>query len=191
MATNINGEERAVIVWRTRVAGWFVVILAAGSAMLPWVRPSSGASIISALLLLAGIAEIVAGTMRHETRKLSITAGVITAITGLLFFTDAATQFLPGVIIVMAWLFLRSVVLASACAMEQGSVRLWTGLSAATDFILAVSLAIGLSISTLVVSLFGATPELIASFAWLLALSFLATGALLLEVARCAEIEDV
>ena len=62
---------------------------------------------------------------------------------------------------------------------------MWTGLSAAMDFLLAVLLIAGLSISTLVVSVFGPTPEMIASFAWVLAASFVVTGMLLLEVASC------
>jgi hypothetical protein len=48
-----------------------------------------------------------------------------------------------------------------------------------------VLLIAGLSASTLVVSLFGPTRELIASFAWFLAASFVANGLMLLEVASC------
>ena len=43
----------------------------------------------------------------------------------------------------------------------------------------------GLSISTIVVSLFGPTRELVAAFAWVLAASFVVNGLLLLEVASC------
>ena len=61
------------------------------------------------------------------------------------------------------------------------------GLSAGMDFLLAVLLWAGLSISTLIVSLFGPTPELVASFAWVLAASFVVNGLLLLEVASCVD----
>jgi hypothetical protein len=57
------------------------------------------------------------------------------------------------------------------------------------DFLLGVLLIAGLSISTLVVSIFGPTPELVASFAWVLAASFVVNGMLLLEVASCMEPE--
>ena len=191
MAGDFNVPKHALTARRTRTAGWFIVVLAAGAGMLPLVQPAHGAGIISALLISAGIAEIAVGTMRHQTRKLAILAGVATTIAGIVFFADAAAQFLPRLIIVMGWLFLRSLLLATACVLESGSVQLWTGLSAATDFVLALSLAIGLSISTLIVSLFGATPELIASFSWLLAISFMVTGVLLLEVAQCGLKEDV
>jgi hypothetical protein len=43
----------------------------------------------------------------------------------------------------------------------------------------------GLSTSTIVVSLFGPTRELVASFAWILAASFVVNGLMLLEVASC------
>jgi hypothetical protein len=42
---------------------------------------------------------------------------------------------------------------------------------------------IGLSASTLTLTFFGITPEIIRSFAWVVALSFVATGMLLMEVA--------
>ena len=79
-----------------------------------------------------------------------------------------------------------------AARLERGSVRGWTALSAATDLVLALVLVVGLSIATLIVTLFGATSQMIASFAWVLALSFIATAMLLLEVASCARAaEDV
>jgi hypothetical protein len=85
----------------------------------------------------------------------------------------------------------RGLILVNAARLEHGSVRKWTGASAAMDLLLAAILAVGLSIATLVVTLFGATPPLIASFAWVLALSFVVTGLMLLEVASCARVEDV
>jgi hypothetical protein len=38
-----------------------------------------------------------------------------------------------------------------------------------------------------VVSIFGPTPELVATFAWVLAASFVVNGLLLLEVASCTD----
>jgi len=37
----------------------------------------------------------------------------------------------------------------------------------------------------LLVTLFGPTPQMVASFAWILAISFVITGMLLLEIASC------
>jgi hypothetical protein len=53
------------------------------------------------------------------------------------------------------------------------------------DLLLAILLIAGLSITTIVVSIFGPTPWLIASFAWFVAASFIVNGLLLLEVASC------
>jgi hypothetical protein len=48
-----------------------------------------------------------------------------------------------------------------------------------------VVLLAGISIATLVVTLFGPTPALIATFSWVLALSFVITGILLMQIASC------
>ena len=85
----------------------------------------------------------------------------------------------------IAWLLVRSLILAVASRRAGGSVRSWTVFSAAMDFALALLLATGLSIATIIVSLFGPTPPLIASFAWVLAASFVVNGLMLLEVASC------
>jgi len=173
-------------------AGWFILLLSAGSALLPWVWHAHGAAIIGALLIAAGLTEIFAGSLRHETRKLAMLAGVVTTLGGILFASQEATHFLSTLTIIAAWLLLRGLILLLAARLEQGSVRKWTALSAAMDLLLAAILAVGLSIATLVVILFGATSPLIASFSWVLALSFVVTGLMLLEVASCArQDEDV
>lgn len=174
---------------RIAIAGWLIIALAGGAAALPLLSPAQGALVIAGMLGLAGVIEILAGMERQQTRKLAMLAGIITLVAALLFFSDQATKFAPTVIIIAGWLFLRSVTLAIACALEFGSVKFWTGLAAAADFILAVVLAVGFSAATLVISLFGATEQMVAQFAWVLAISFVATGAMLLEVARCARRE--
>jgi hypothetical protein len=114
-----------------------------------------------------------------------MTAGTITALAGLLFVVNPETHFFPTVWPIVGWLLLRSVVLAGASVETRGSVRTWTALSAGMDFLLAVLLIAGLSISTIVISVFGPTRELVAAFAWVLAASFVVNGLLLLEVANC------
>ena len=106
----------------------------------------------------------------------------MTALAGLLFLVNP-DALLPMVTPVIAWLVVRSVILAIASRRAAGSVRMWTGLSAGMDFLLALLLIAGLSISTSSISLFGPTSQLVASFAWVLAASFVANGLLLLEVA--------
>jgi uncharacterized membrane protein HdeD (DUF308 family) len=176
---------------RIAAAGWAIILLSAGAALLPVISPAQGAWLIGTMLLLAGLIELLAGMMRHQTRMLAVLAGLITVAAGLLFATDQATKFAPTLVIISGWLLLRSLVLAIACARESGSVKYWTGLAAAADFILGVVVTIGYSAAALVISLFGPTPPMIAHFAWVLAISFVATGGMLLEVARCARREEV
>lgn len=183
--TDLAGRAR----WIAR-AGWLVLLLSAGSALLPVVEPANGGTIIGILLVAAGLVEIFAGSLRHETRKLAMLAGAVTVLAGLLFATEEGRGFLSTLAIIAGWLVLRGIILGIAASLEHGSVRMWTGLSAAMDLALALILVIGISIASLVVVLFGATPPLIASFAWVLALSFVVNGMMLLEVAACARRDE-
>ncbi len=167
-------------------AGWFILLLSAGSALLPLYGKTHSSAIIGTLLVLAGVTELIAGRLRHRARRLSMLAGALTILAGILFVIESSAHFLSTVSIVAGWLFARSLVLMLAARVEGGSVRLWTGIAALTDLVLALILAVGLSIATLVVSLFGATPQMVASFAWVLAASFIATAMFLLEIAACA-----
>jgi hypothetical protein len=167
-----------------RVAGLAIILLAAGAALLP-AGKSISSDMIGALLIAAGLIEAIAGSLRREVRPFAMAAGGVTALAGLLFVVNPETHFFPMVTPVIAWLLLRSLILIVASRESNGSVRTWTALSAGMDFVLAALLIAGLSIATLVVSIFGPTPELVASFAWVLAASFVVNGLLLLEVAGC------
>ena len=167
-----------------RVAGIVIILLGAGAALLPTEKGISS-DMIGAMLIAAGLIELVAGSLRRKTRELVMAAGVVTALAGLLFVVNPETQFFPSVTPVIAWLLIRSVILLIAATRTEGSVRTWMALSAGMDFLLAALLVAGLSIATIVVSLFGPTAPLIASFAWVLAASFVVNGLLLLEVASC------
>ncbi|HJS40414.1 MAG TPA: hypothetical protein VJ763_03335 [Sphingomicrobium sp.] len=175
--------------WIAR-AGWLILLLSAGSAFLPLVSRANGEVIIGTLLIAAGLVEIFAGLFRHETPKLAMLAGAITTFAGFLFATEERTGFLSTLTIIAGWLYLRSAILALAAMLERGSVRNWTALSATMDLLLAFALTVGLSIAAIVVNFFGATPVLIASFAWVLALSFVVNGLMLLEVASVARRDE-
>ena len=174
-------------------AGWLIFLLSAGAAALPLFERRGGALVIGSLLVAGGIIEILAGSLRHEARKLAMLTGALTVVAGLLFATGPATRFfLPAITIVMGWLLVRALLLALTSRMTGGGVRRWTLIAAATDFLLALVLLVGLQIAALVVAVLGATAPLVASFSWILALSFVATGLMLLEVASCARgSEDV
>jgi len=172
-----------------RVAGIAIMLLGVGAALLPAGKTISS-DMIGGLLIAAGLIEMTAGSLRKEVRPLAMTAGGVTALAGLLFILNPETHFFPTVTPVIAWLLVRSLILAASATETAGSVRRWTALSAGMDFLLAMLLIAGLSISTIVVSIFGPTPELVASFAWVLAASFVVNGLLLLEVASCTDLAE-
>jgi len=168
----------------TFVAGIAIILLSAGAALLP-AEDGISSDVIGVLLLAAGLIELVAGSLRRETRILAMAAGGITAAAGLLFVIDQQARFIPTVNIIIAWLVLRSIALAVASQRTDGSVRRWTLIAAATDFLLGIILLVGLSLATIVILLFGPTPAIVATFSWIVALSLVTTGLLMLEIASC------
>src|SRR3954467_7228757 len=167
-----------------RAAAIAVILLGAGAALLPAGKTIPSA-MIGGLLIAAGLIETVAGTLRRDVRPYAMAAGIVTALAGLLFVLNPETHFFPTVWPIIGWLIIRSVILAVEGIETRGSVRTWTALSAGVDILLAVLLITGLSVSTIVVSVFGPTRELVAAFAWVLAASFVVNGLMLLEVASC------
>jgi hypothetical protein len=180
--SSAQGQNRGRLI---SLAAIVIICLSAGAALLPASNGLKGAIVIGALLAAAGLVEIFAGLLRRGTRPFAIAAGCSTLLAGILFIAKPTDQFFPNVVLVIAWLLVRSVILFVGSRQASGSVRSWITYSAGMDLVLAVLLATGLSISTLIVSLFGPTPPLIASFAWVLAASFVVNGLMLLEVANC------
>lgn len=170
----------------TLITGWLILAVAAVTFILPLGDPRHAGTMLGLLLLGAGALEMVAGSQRRAALIPSVAAGLLTAAIGVLFLTGEWRGYIPAVNIVMIWLVLHSMLLLFATlAGGTSSVRKWTGIAAATDFLLGALLLIGVSIASLVYNLFGPTEYLIARFAWILALSFVATGTMLLEVANC------
>ena len=92
-------------------------------------------------------------------------------------------SFLTTVYIFIGWLLVRGFLLSLSAIETSGAVRRTTAVAAAVDFVLAAMVWTGLTASTLVIALFGPTRPIIADFAWLVAVSFIAAGLLLMEVA--------
>ena len=173
---------------RARQIGWAgtaIIVIGAGAAALPLIEWASGSLLIGSLLVVAGLIEMLAGALRRAIPYLAMSAGGVTVLAGLLFLLEPVVHFTPVIYIIVAWLILRSAILFVASPWSRPPVRFWMFVSAATDLILALLLLAGLSIATIVVLFFGPTREFVASFAWVLALSFAGTGLLLLNVASC------
>lgn len=178
----MSGRDRARLI---SLAGVAIILLSAGALLLPAADQLQGARVIGELLVAAGLIEVLAGLLRRDTRAFAIAAGCVTLLAGLILTMKPTSHFFPSVVMVITWLLARSLILAVASRRADGSVRTWTILSAGMDFVLALLMAIGLSVATIVISLFGPTQPLVASFAWVLAASFIVNGLMLLEVASC------
>jgi uncharacterized membrane protein HdeD (DUF308 family) len=166
-------------------AAILIILLAGAGALLPLTDEVPGANVIGSLLLAAGVIELLAGTQRRQTKYLCVSAGAVTALAGLLLVFRPVTHIFPTTYLVVLWLVVRGLVLGASITYTSGAVRMWTFVSAATDLALALILLTGISIATLIVGLFGPTPEIIASFSWVLAFSFLVTGLWMLATASC------
>jgi uncharacterized membrane protein HdeD (DUF308 family) len=168
-----------------RSAGWIIIMLAAGAALLPFVSLERGTSIVGAFLIVAGALEMLAGRLRMEDRLLAVLAGLTTTFVGVLLLLSPVAGLLRSASVVTGWLIVRSVILVISSQRARGSVRFRLGIAAGVDFVLGLSLLTGLSVTAFLVTLFGATPSLVAGLGLVLALSFVATGAMLLEVSAC------
>ena len=167
------------------IAGWLIIVMAVGTAALPLLERTTGVLLLGGILLGAGVAELLAGTLRQAARVPSMVAGAVTMVAGVLFLLKPEVSLLPSAYVVTGWLLLRSAAVGLAALRTRDSARRWSIISAATDFLLGLLLLAGLSIATLIVTLFGPTPDVIASFAWFLAFSLATTGMYLLEVGNC------
>jgi uncharacterized membrane protein HdeD (DUF308 family) len=161
------------------------MILSAGSALLPVVDRDAGVMAIGSMLFVVGLVEVFAGILRRQAKGLSILAGTVTILAGLLFVFNPVGHSLPIALIITGWLIARSAIILLTGLRSAGAIKTWTLFSAAMDFLLAVLLLMHLSISSLVIALFGPTTPIVAGFAWIFALSFVVTGAMLLMIARC------
>ena len=168
-----------------RGAGIAVILIGLGALFLPGMHPKESSRLVGALMLAAGVVEVLAGFARRHERIPAIAAGAVTALAALLFL-GSPRGFLPVLNIVIAWLALRSAILLFAALQCNSFPRTWTFTAAGVDFLLALLLLVGFQISLLVVGLFGESGPIIATFAWVLAFSFFATGTLLLMVASDA-----
>jgi uncharacterized membrane protein HdeD (DUF308 family) len=160
-----------------------IILLAVLAALLPLQHGAPGRLVVGWLLFAAGIIELVAAFARRIHRPSAAVAGSATVLAGLRLVLDPRASFFPVLNLVILWLIVRSAALSFAASRSRDPLQSWFILSAATDFLLAVMLLAGLPIALIVWGLFGPTSEIIATFAWVLAVSFVATGTLLIAAA--------
>lgn len=165
-------------------AGIAVILLAFGALLLPLAAHLSPRIVIGWMLLGAGILELVAASLRWAHRPSAVIAGGATLLAGLRLLFDPGAGFFEVLNLFILLQVVRAAALAFAAFRARDTIGAWLAFAAGTDFLLAIALLAGLPIAILVVGLFGPTRPISATFAWVIALSFIATGALLLATAK-------
>lgn len=174
-----NSTRTAVI----RAAGLLILLLAAGSALLPIAPHIAARTVIGLLLTTAGAIELGAVYARRGHHISATIAALASLFAGLRLALDSSANFPTILNFVILWLVVRSAALFFSARHSERPLAGWVYLAAAVDFALAVLLLGGLPVAVLVYGLFGQTSEIVATFAWVFAGSFIAAGWLLVAAA--------
>ncbi|HEU4499355.1 MAG TPA: hypothetical protein VFR60_08465 [Sphingomicrobium sp.] len=166
-----------------RAAGIAVMLASAAAALLPAGNFENGPLIVGGLMLVVGLLEILGNLLRATGRRAGTAAGVASIAAGALIFAQPVSSFVTTVYVFIGWLLVRALLLGVSAIENVGPIRRTTSMAAATDLILAGVVWTGLTASSLVIALFGATKPIIADFAWVVAISFVVSGLLLVKIA--------
>jgi len=176
----VSSATRSLVI---RCAGVLIFLLAAGSALLPMESNLTPHIVIGWLLAIAGAVEMAAVVARRGHHLPAALAALASLLAGLRLLLDPNVNFLTILNFVILWLVVRSAALFLSARHSHRPLCTWVYLAAGIDFALAVLLLAGLPIAVLVYGLFGTTDEILATFAWVLAASFIAAGLLLIVAA--------
>lgn len=172
--------RRATHEWRwTLASGLITLLLAVAAVLLPVTQWIPKGALVGWLLFVDGTVDLALGRQRGPgmVRATLSASGVITALAGLIFVVNPFAGFFPIANVVIAWLIVRGGwVLVSALRIRFREAGRWFALSGITDMLLGLLLILGLPVAIFIASLFGPTMEIVASFALVLAASFLVTG---------------
>jgi len=163
-----------------RLAGLLVILLAFGSALLPLGHHIPARTVIGLLLLAAGVIELAAFAARPTHHVAGGVAAAATFLAGLRLALDPTANYFTVLNFVILWLVVRSAALLFLGLRTSRPLCSWALFAAAVDLILAIALLSGLQIAFLVIGIFGPTSELLATFAWVFAASFVAAGVFLI-----------
>lgn len=163
-----------------RGAGALIILLAFASALLPLAQHIPGRTIVGSMLIAAGAIELAAVFARSGHRLAHAIAAGASLAAGLRLVLDPGANFFTVLNLVILWLVVRAAALFALALRSRGPICTWIYFAAAVDFLLAVFLLGGLPVAVLIYGLFGQTGEIVATFAWILAASFVASGLLLI-----------
>lgn len=166
-----------------RAAGYAVILASAAAAILPATNFENGPLIVGGLMFIVGLIEVLANLLRATGKRAGAAAGAASVAAGLLIFAQPVSSFVTTVYVFIGWLLVRGLLLGISAIENVGPIRRATSIAAAMDLILAAVVWTGLTASTLVIALFGPTKPIIAHFAWVVAISFVGSGFLLVKLA--------
>ncbi|MBA3834910.1 MAG: hypothetical protein M3448_01445 [Pseudomonadota bacterium] len=167
-----------------RIGGALIMLLAAAAALLPLAQHIPGRTVVGLMLVGAGSIELAAVLIGHGHRTWAGIAAGASLLAGLRLAVDPGANFFTVLNLVILWLVVRSAALFFSARLTAPAERAWVYFAAAVDLLLAVLLLGGLPVAVLIYGLFGQTSEIVATFAWIFALSFVAAGLLLFTTAR-------
>ncbi|HET9810724.1 MAG TPA: hypothetical protein VFP53_03385 [Sphingomicrobium sp.] len=174
-----DGTRTSVI----RLSGVLILLLAFGSALLPMASHIRAATVIGLLLTLAGAIELAAVVARRGHHISAGLAAAASLAAGLRLALDPGANFFTVLNLVILWLVVRSAALLVTSWHSKRPLCNWVYLAVIVDFLLAVLLLGGLPVAVLVMGIFGPTTDIVATFAWIFAASFIAAGLLLIAAA--------
>lgn len=177
----MSSETRTMVI---RAAGILIILLGLGAALLPLAGDVPARTVIGSLLIAAGILEIAAFAARRVHHVAGAVAAAATLLAGLRLAVDPGANYFTVLNFVILWLVVHSAAFVFLARATPRPECAWIYFAAAVDFLLAVALLAGLPIAILVRGIFGPTPEISASFAWVFAATFVATGILLIAAGR-------
>jgi len=163
-----------------RLAGLLVILLAFGAALLPLAHNIPARTVIGLLLVAAGVIELGAFAARPAHHIPGGIAAAATFLAGLRLALDPSANYFTVLNFVILWLVVRSAALLFLGLRTERPLCFWALFAAAVDLILAIALLSGLQIAFLVIGIFGPTSEILATFAWVFAASFVAAGVFLI-----------
>lgn len=172
----VSGKLRR---WTLLTAACITFLLALAAFFLPSLQLMAKGDLAARLLVLAGLAELLAAASRQRDSitVAALGSGALTAVAGFLFLAAPFATFLPAIKLLMLWLGLRGLwLLAMAWKARAERHAPWLAARGASDALLTLLLAAGLPVTVLIYLLFGPTPELVAKFSLALAISFLVAG---------------
>jgi uncharacterized membrane protein HdeD (DUF308 family) len=173
-----DGRRHPRWLW-TLGSGVLTLLIALVAVFLPDIHIVSSSVIVGGLLLVAGLAELAFGSKRgwDVVGTAAAWSGIITAAAGLLFVLKPSTAYFQVANAVTLWLLARGIFML-VMAWRTGDLRCggWMALTGLADLTLGAILIAGLPVTALVVNMFGPTPEVVARFALILAVSFAVAG---------------